>query len=91
MPKKIPMRTCLGCETVRPKREMLRIVRTPDGQVEIDPTGKKAGRGAYLCPKADCIRQAIRKKKLSKVFDAEISPSIIEELERFAAEEIDKV
>ena len=91
MPKKIPMRTCLGCEAVRPKKEMLRIVRTPDGQVEIDPTGKKAGRGAYVCPNAECICQVIKKKRLSRVFGAEPSPSVIVELRGFVTEEIDKI
>lgn len=83
MLKKLPQRTCLGCQTVRPKREMVRIVRTPDGEIELDPTGRKAGRGAYVCPSERCFRQMIKKKRLGKALGMEPSSSLIEELERW--------
>ncbi|HOB30569.1 MAG TPA: YlxR family protein [Bacillota bacterium] len=83
MSKKIPMRTCLGCQTVRPKKEMIRIVRTPDGQIQVDCTGKKAGRGGYVCPNEACIDEMVKKKRLSKTFGVEPPPSVIEELKRY--------
>ncbi|MFS8640208.1 MAG: YlxR family protein, partial [Symbiobacteriaceae bacterium] len=55
MPKHVPQRTCIGCRAVRPKRELLRIVRTPEGEILFDPSGRRAGRGAYLCPSASCL------------------------------------
>lgn len=89
MPKKIPLRTCLGCQTVRPKKEMIRLVRTADGLIELDSTGKKAGRGAYVCPSRSCLEQTISKKRLNKALGVEPPPSLIEELER-SMEEIEK-
>ena len=60
----VPQRTCVGCRKIRPKREMMRIVRTPDHGVEIDETGKKSGRGAYLCRQRDCWEIALKKDSL---------------------------
>jgi len=60
----VPQRTCVGCRTVKAKREMLRVVRTLAGTVEIDPTGKLAGRGAYLCRQASCWEQALKRRSL---------------------------
>ncbi len=82
MLKKLPQRTCLGCQRVKPKREMIRIVRTLDGKVELDPTGKKAGRGAYVCPSERCFRQMVKKQRLGKALGVEPSSSLIAELER---------
>lgn len=62
--RKVPMRTCVGCQTVRPKRELVRIVRTADLRIEVDPTGKKSGRGAYVCPQWDCLERALKKDRL---------------------------
>ena len=62
--KHVPQRTCVGCRKIRPKREMMRIVRTPDGGVEIDETGKKSGRGAYLCRQRECWEIALKKDGL---------------------------
>jgi predicted RNA-binding protein YlxR (DUF448 family) len=59
-PRKPPMRLCLGCNTSRPKRELIRIVRTPEGTVEVDPKGKRNGRGAYVCPSRECLEKAAR-------------------------------
>ena len=65
--KKIPMRQCLGCNEHKPKRELIRLVRTPEGEVVADMTGKKNGRGAYLCPSESCLRRVQRSKSAEKV------------------------
>ena len=61
---KIPIRTCIGCQCKKPKKEMIRIIRTPEGNIEIDRTGKKSGRGAYLCSNVECLDIALRKNKI---------------------------
>ncbi len=73
-PKHVPQRTCVACKQVRPKRELIRIVRTPDGHVLLDETGKKSGRGAYLCAKRSCWEPAVRKGKLEHEFEVTLSP-----------------
>jgi predicted RNA-binding protein YlxR (DUF448 family) len=65
----VPERTCVACKQQRPKRELIRIVRTPDGHVVLDPTGKISGRGAYLCARRSCWEPALRKGKLEREFD----------------------
>ncbi|MEN3189426.1 MAG: YlxR family protein [Atribacterota bacterium] len=79
---KIPIRTCIGCQNKKPKREMLRIIRTSEGNIEIDATGKKSGRGAYLCYNVECLDKALREKRLYKSFKKDISPQIINELRK---------
>lgn len=71
--KKVPQRTCIGCRTVRGKKEMLRIVRTPEGQVQLDATGKKAGRGTYICPTVECLEKAMKGEYLSKTLETVVS------------------
>jgi len=71
--KHIPMRTCIACRESKPKRELLRIVRTPDEHVLLDATGKKAGRGAYLCAKLSCWEGALKRKRLEQEFEVAIS------------------
>jgi predicted RNA-binding protein YlxR (DUF448 family) len=73
-PRHVPQRTCIACKQVRPKRELLRIVRTPQGHVELDPTGKKSGRGAYLCAKRSCWELALRKGRLEHEFELTLLP-----------------
>ena len=80
MPKKIPMRQCLGCREMKPKRELIRVVRSPEGEVSLDNKGKKPGRGAYVCPGENCLKRAIKTKALSRAFGIPIPESIIEEL-----------
>ena len=80
MPKKIPLRQCLGCREMKPKRELTRVVRSPDGEVSLDFTGKKPGRGAYVCPGPDCLKRAIKTKALSRAFGVEIPQEIMQEL-----------
>ncbi len=80
MPKKIPQRMCLGCQTKKDKRELVRIVRTPEGEIVIDPTGKKAGRGAYICNDMDCLNKVIKSKRLERNLETAISPEVYEQL-----------
>jgi uncharacterized protein len=84
MPRRhIPERTCVACRSLRPKREMVRVVRTPDGAVEVDLTGKKSGRGAYLCRAQGCWQAALRRKGLERALKIELSPSDREALTTF--------
>jgi len=76
-----PLRLCLGCGQQRPKRELVRIVRTPEGQVQLDPTGKLNGRGAYICPDHGCLQQALKTKRLGRALEAEIPPEAVAELQ----------
>ena len=79
-PKKIPMRMCVGCREMKEKREMIRIVKTPEGNAEVDPTGKKSGRGAYICRQTECLRRSIRQKQLERQLEITLTPEIIETL-----------
>ena len=83
MPKKIPMRPCLGCREMKPKRELLRVVRSPEGEVSLDTRGKKPGRGAYVCPNADCLKKAVKTRALSRALETEIPDEV---MQRLAAE-----
>ena len=80
MPKKIPMRQCLGCREMRPKRELLRVVRSPEGAVTLDLRGTASGRGAYVCPNAECLKRAIKTKALSRAFETEIPQEVYDAL-----------
>lgn len=76
--RKIPQRMCVGCREMKNKRDLIRVVRTPEGNIEIDPGGKKSGRGAYLCPAVDCLNQAVKGKRLQKALEHEISSEILD-------------
>ena len=78
--KKIPIRTCIGCNEAKPKKELIRIVKTTEGEVLIDPTGKKNGRGAYICPNIACLEKAIKTKRLSKAFEMQIENDLYDKL-----------
>ena len=88
-PKKIPMRMCVGCREMKEKRELIRIVRTPDGEVALDPTGKKSGRGAYVCRQAECLRRSIHQKQLERQLEITLTPEVTDaltaEMERLTA------
>ncbi len=84
-PKHIPLRTCVSCRQTKPKRELLRVVRTPDGHVLLDPTGKKSGRGAYLCARLSCWEQALKKKRLEHEFETALSDEDRAGLEAYMA------
>lgn len=78
--KKVPMRMCLGCQDMKPKKELIRIVKTTEDVIEIDPSGKRSGRGAYICPNAECLNKAIKAKRLEKAFQQVVPPEIVDTL-----------
>lgn len=78
--KKIPMRQCIGCREMKSKKEMTRIIRTPDGEVLIDPTGKKNGRGAYICQDPECLKKAVKTNALSRALSIPVSEDTINRL-----------
>ena len=82
MPKKIPMRRCTGCGEMKEKKSLIWIVRTPDGTIQIDRTGKLNGRGAYLCDDLACLRTARKRRSLQRSLDTPIPDEIFDELER---------
>ena len=74
--KAIPMRMCIACREMKPKKEMTRVVKTADGDVFADLTGKAAGRGAYICGASECMKKLNDKKLLHKAFSSEIAPEV---------------
>jgi len=86
MPRRVPLRTCIGCRTVRPKRELVRVVRTPEGGVELDTTGKRSGRGAYICPDEACLDEATRGCRWEKALGMSPDSAVIEKLRERIAE-----
>ena len=80
--KKIPARQCIGCMTSRPKKELVRVVRAPSGEISIDLVGKKPGRGAYLCPDLECLKRARKSRALERALETAITPELYDELER---------
>jgi hypothetical protein len=83
-PRHIPQRTCVACRRTTAKRELVRIVRTPEGGVEVDPTGKRSGRGAYLCTAPDCWRLAIQRGRLDRALKTGISAQDKEAILQYA-------
>ena len=80
MPKKMPQRTCMACQEKKDKRDLVRIVRSPEGEISVDLTGKKPGRGAYICPNLECLNQVIKSKRLERSLETAISQEIYESL-----------
>jgi predicted RNA-binding protein YlxR (DUF448 family) len=80
MQKKIPMRQCLGCREMKPKRELIRVVRSPEGTISLDFRGKANGRGAYVCPDVGCLKKAIRARALERALDTTIPEEIYAQL-----------
>ena len=80
MQKKIPMRQCVGCREMKPKKELCRVVKSPEGEVSLDFKGKAPGRGAYVCPDAQCLKKAIRAKALERAFEVSIGQEIYDAL-----------
>ena len=85
--KKIPMRQCIGCGEMKPKKEMLRVIKTAEEEIMLDTTGRKNGRGAYLCPNSECLKKAIKGKGLERSFKMSIPKEVYEiltkEMEEF--------
>ncbi len=81
-PKKIPMRKCTGCGEMKPKKELVRVVKSPEGEISLDLTGKKNGRGAYVCKDATCLKKAQKAKRIERAFDCAIPDEIFEKMEQ---------
>ena len=82
MPKKIPMRQCVGCREMKPKKELIRVVKSPEGEVSLDFKGKKPGRGAYVCPDEACLKRARKARALERAFSAPMPDEVCEALEQ---------
>ena len=80
--KKIPMRMCLGCNEMKPKKELIRAVKSPEGEISIDLTGKKSGRGAYICRSSECFRLARKARRFEKAFSCQISEEVYDAMEK---------
>ena len=78
--KKIPLRTCMGCNEKKPKKELIRIVKNKEGNISIDRTGKQEGRGAYICDNIACLDKVVKSKRLEKVLECKISEDIYNNL-----------
>jgi predicted RNA-binding protein YlxR (DUF448 family) len=78
--KKIPLRMCLGCSVMKPKKELIRVVKSNEGEISIDLVGKKPGRGAYICRSAECLEKAVKAKRLEKAFETTIDVEIYNNL-----------
>ena len=84
--KKIPERKCMGCNEKHPKKELVRVVRTPKGDAVFDPTGKMSGRGAYVCPKMKCLEKAVKTGRISKCLEVEIPISVYDDMREYLSE-----
>ena len=80
MQKKIPMRQCVSCREMKAKKELVRVVRSPEGEISLDFRGKAPGRGAYVCPQAECLRRAIKSRALERGLDCQIPQEIYDQL-----------
>lgn len=85
--RKIPMRQCLGCRTMFPKRELIRVVRSPEGELSLDFKGKAPGRGAYLCPNPECLKKARKARAIERAFEMSVPDEVYEALEKRMEEE----
>lgn len=78
--KKVPLRTCMGCNEKKPKKELIRIVKNKDGIISIDRTGKLDGRGSYICDQVECLDKVVKSKRLEKVLESKISDEVYNNL-----------
>ena len=85
-PKKIPMRMCVGCREMKPKKELIRVVRSPEGVVSMDPVGKKPGRDAYVCRSEACLKRAIKQKQLERQLETSLTPEVADALAKALAD-----
>ncbi|MDR3314799.1 MAG: YlxR family protein [Oscillospiraceae bacterium] len=81
VPKKIPLRKCVGCNEMKPKRELIRAVKSPAGEIALDLTGKAPGRGAYLCHDPECLRKARKRKSLERAYKCAVPQEVYERME----------
>ena len=82
--KKIPVRQCMGCNEHKPKRELVRVVKSPEGEISLDLTGRKSGRGAYICPSIECLAKAKKARRLEKAFSCQIPDDVYAAMEKEA-------
>ena len=87
MPKKIPLRQCVGCREHKPKAELIRVVRSPEGEISLDFKGKKPGRGAYVCPDGACLAKAKKSRALERAFETAVPSEVYDQLEAQMREE----
>jgi len=87
--KKIPLRQCIGCGEMKSKKEMIRVIKTAEGEILLDATGRKNGRGAYLCPSMECFKKAVKGRGLERSLKMAIPREVYETLEK-EMEEIDR-
>lgn len=80
--KKLPLRMCTGCGEHKPKRELIRVVKSPEGEISLDPVGRKPGRGAYICPRLDCLQKARKSKRLERAFSCQIPDDVYDAMEK---------
>ncbi len=80
--RKIPARKCVGCKEMKPKKELIRVLRTPDGQILFDENGKMNGRGAYVCRNAGCMEKALRNRELERSLSVKIPEEVVERLRK---------
>ena len=78
--RKMPMRMCVGCHEMKPKRELLRVVKPKEGEIVFDPVGKMPGRGAYVCPDKECITKAVKEKRLERALERPIGEDVLKQL-----------
>ena len=81
--KRVPLRMCLGCRQMKPKTKLTRTVKSPEGDISLDPTGKKPGRGAYICHDTDCLKRAIKSNALARAFKTKIPEDMTDKLHNF--------
>lgn len=79
-PRKVPQRMCVGCREMRPKRELLRVVKSTEGALALDRTGRMPGRGAYICPREECLRRAVKTRQLERALEARMEDAVVETL-----------
>lgn len=80
--KKIPQRQCVGCREMKEKKALIRIVKSPEGEVSLDEKGRKPGRGAYVCPDVECLRKARKSRALERAFETQIPSEVYDAMER---------
>ena len=85
--KKTPLRMCSGCGEHKPKRELIRIVKSPQGEISVDKIGRKPGRGAYICPSIECLKKAKKNKRVDRAFEVTISTEVYDQLEKELVDE----
>ena len=86
--RKIPMRQCLGCNEHKPKAELLRVVRDPNGEISLDFTGKKSGRGAYICRNVKCLKKAVKSHRIDKNLECSVPDEVYDRMEKELSENV---